>query len=310
MFSAKELRYVALLHEHKNFHKAARHAHVSQPALSAAIARIEERLGVELFYRDRQSVTTTVFGELIAHRAALVLNEFANLSEHIEQLRDTRKGEVRFGIEPAASDLFLIDALTDFSQRHPTMFPGFELDYWEALRPRLLDGDIAFFVGIKNPAFEDPDTSSRAFYDQDITFFSRPEHPLQQLDEVTYHELIKWPVITYRTVLVKRQIRTMLDNATETALFEHNFPVASVSNLASLNQLVTNTDYIIMGLKSLYADDFEAGRIQRLSVSGITLRLRLEIVWRANRILSPADKEMIASFETVRDRHVAAITQS
>lgn len=307
MFSAKELRYVALLHEHKNFHTASRLANVSQPALSAAIARIEERLGVELFYRDRQSVTTTVFGELIAHRAALVLNEFANLAEHIDQLRDTRTGDVRFGIEPAASDLFLSDALSDFNGRHPSVFPGFELDYWEALRPRLMDGDIAFFVGIKNPAFEDPDAASRAFYDQEITFFSRPDHPLQQLASVTHHDLIKWPVITYRTVLVKRQIRTMLDNSTETELFEHNFPVAAVTNLASLNRLVQDSDYIIMGLGSLYADDVQQGKIRPFAVAGIDLKLRLEIVWRANRILSPADEEMIASFETVRDRHVAAM---
>ncbi|MEM7610407.1 MAG: LysR family transcriptional regulator [Pseudomonadota bacterium] len=310
MFSAKELRYVMLLHEHKNFRKASGFAQVSQPALSGAIARIEKRLGVPLFYRDRQTVTATVFGDLVARRAALVLNEMANLTEHIEQLRDTRTGDVRFGIEPAASDLFLGDALADFTARHPNVFPGFELDYWEPLRPRLLDGDITFFVGIKNPAFEDPDTSSRAFYKQELRFFTRAGHPLQKITSPTYRDLIEWPLISYRTVLAKRQIRSMLTNSAETEKFEHNFPVAVVTNLKALSEVVQNTDYVIMGLKTLYLEEQRQGLVRPVRLADFELNLSLEIVWRTNRILSPAEQEMIVSFESIRDQHLEAARQA
>lgn len=303
MLSIPELRYVMLLHEHRNFHKAAAAAGVSQPALSASLARIEKRLDVQLFYRDKQSVTSTVFGDLVARRAALLLNEVANLTEHIAQLRETRAGEVRFGIEPAAADLFLTRALAHFIERHPEIYPGFELDYWEPLRGRLLDGEISFFVGIKNPAFADPDTTSEPFYTQDIVFFSRTGHPLQQLDAVTHRELVQWPLITYRTVLAKRQIRAMLESSEETAQFERNFPVAVVSHLPMIRQLVVDSDYIAMAPRTLFHAEETDGTMKPIDVQDFGLRLTLEIIRRSDHIFSPADEEMIASFRRVRDRH-------
>ncbi len=49
MISFKELRYVTLVNKYKNFSQAAKHAGVSQPALSMAISNLEEKLGVVLF---------------------------------------------------------------------------------------------------------------------------------------------------------------------------------------------------------------------------------------------------------------------
>ena len=303
MLSISELRYVMLLHEHRNFRKAAAAAGVSQQALSAAVARIEKRLDVPLFYRAKQSVSSTMFGDMVARRASLLLNEVANLTEHIAQLRETRAGDVRFGIEPAAADLFLTRAVAHFASRHPDIYPGFELDYWEPLRGRLLDGEISFFVGIKNPAFADPITTSEAFYTQDIVFFSRADHPLQGVGRTTYRELIRWPLLTYRTVLAKRKIRAMLQNSDETAQFEHNFPAAVVSHLPMIRQLVVDSDYIAMGPRSLFHADERAGVILPVFVEDFDLRLTLEIIWRSDHIRSPAEEQMIASFKHVRDAH-------
>ena len=51
MITFKELRYVALLDKYKNFSQAAKHAGISQPALSMAISKLEEKLDVTLLYR-------------------------------------------------------------------------------------------------------------------------------------------------------------------------------------------------------------------------------------------------------------------
>jgi len=307
MLSINDLKYVMLLQEHRNFHRAANAAGISQPALSASLARLEKRLGVPLFYRDRQSVCSTVFGDLVARRAAGMLNEMANLTEHIAQLRETRTGDVRFGIEPAAADLFLSKAISHFTGRHPTIYPGFELDYWEPLRIRLLDGDFSFFVGIKNPAFADPETTSEPFYIQDIIFFSRTKHPLQKLDTVTYRELIRWPLLTYRTVLAKRKIRSMLNSSEETELFEHNFPVAVVPSLPMIQDLVINSNYIVMAPRSLFHAEEAAGSIRPFVVDGFELRLTLEIIRRTDHIPSPSESEMIASFKYARDHHIEQV---
>ena len=56
MISLRQLRYLAALSEHRHFGKAAESCAVSQPALSMAVRKLEDELGVALF--DRESILT------------------------------------------------------------------------------------------------------------------------------------------------------------------------------------------------------------------------------------------------------------
>ncbi len=46
-----ELRYIVTLAHERHFGRAAEKCHVSQPTLSVALKKVEERLGVTLFER-------------------------------------------------------------------------------------------------------------------------------------------------------------------------------------------------------------------------------------------------------------------
>lgn len=62
------------------FCRAAARCHVSQPTLSAQIAKLEDELGVRLFERGTCAATPTVSGRAIIRQAQVVLDE-------VEQLR-------------------------------------------------------------------------------------------------------------------------------------------------------------------------------------------------------------------------------
>jgi LysR family transcriptional regulator, hydrogen peroxide-inducible genes activator len=73
--SVRQLEYLVAVAKTLNFREAARQCHVSQPALSAQIARLEEILGVVLFERDRRHVLLTAVGQDLAQRAGRLLAE-------------------------------------------------------------------------------------------------------------------------------------------------------------------------------------------------------------------------------------------
>lgn len=81
--------------EKKSFVQAAMQLHLSQPAITAHIQRLEEELGVQLLDRNRRSVRTTLAGEafLIGARATLAAADEAAkaaqraASEQTERLR-------------------------------------------------------------------------------------------------------------------------------------------------------------------------------------------------------------------------------
>ena len=76
-----ELRFVVALAREKNFRRAAEKCFVSQPALSLAIKKLEEELGLSLFERSRSKVTATSIGKLIINQANVVLDEAEKIKE-------------------------------------------------------------------------------------------------------------------------------------------------------------------------------------------------------------------------------------
>ena len=76
-----ELRFVVALARERNFRRAAENCFVSQPALSLAIKKLEEELGLSLFERSRSRVTVTSIGQLIITQANVVLDEAEKIKE-------------------------------------------------------------------------------------------------------------------------------------------------------------------------------------------------------------------------------------
>jgi DNA-binding transcriptional LysR family regulator len=91
------LRYFLLACEERSITKAAKRAHVTQPALSAAMGRLEAELGAELLHRDRGGVAPTAAGDALVPRAKAVLAAVEDARRAVEEVRDVRTGRVRVG---------------------------------------------------------------------------------------------------------------------------------------------------------------------------------------------------------------------
>ena len=75
-----ELRFIVAVGREKNFRKAADKCFVSQPALSLAIKKLEDELGVVLFERSRSEIKITQAGQSIINQAIIVLDEVSKIN--------------------------------------------------------------------------------------------------------------------------------------------------------------------------------------------------------------------------------------
>src|SRR5215207_10147014 len=100
--------------------KAAKSLGMSQPAVSYAIAEMEQSLGVPLLDRTSQGVTPTAFGRVLLERSVVVFNELRQGLTEIEFLTDPAGGELRLGTpQPMlAVTTAIIDRL---ARRYPRM---------------------------------------------------------------------------------------------------------------------------------------------------------------------------------------------
>jgi molybdate transport repressor ModE-like protein len=99
--------------------KASNQLHLSQPAVSKAIAEMERTLGVPLIERGRQGVEPTPHGRVLLNRGNAMFDELRQAISEIEYLSDPTAGEVRISAsEPIAAGL-LPHLINQFSRQYP-----------------------------------------------------------------------------------------------------------------------------------------------------------------------------------------------
>jgi LysR family hydrogen peroxide-inducible transcriptional activator len=134
--SLRQLHYLKLLAEHGSFSRAAEAAHVSQPALSAAVKELEAVLGAPVVERARSGVILTPVGEEAVRRAADVLARTEDLVEAARSAGKPLSGRFRLGVIPTVAPFLIPRALPELRARHPAL----KLYLREDLTARLVAG--------------------------------------------------------------------------------------------------------------------------------------------------------------------------
>jgi len=93
-----ELRFVVAVAKERNFRRASEKCYVSQPALSLAIKKLEEDLGVMIFERSRTDISPTPIGEKIIEQAIKALEEVNYIREIAKQGNNQLNGVFRLGL--------------------------------------------------------------------------------------------------------------------------------------------------------------------------------------------------------------------
>ncbi len=131
----RHLRYFVAVAEQGSVSKAARHVHVSQPALSRQIRDLEADLGVPLFDRVARRVELTAEGEDLLRHGRDVLAQAESVRERARALRGGVAGLLRVGTTPQATQSIFAAFLRRFARLHP----GIEVQLTEEGGVRLVE---------------------------------------------------------------------------------------------------------------------------------------------------------------------------
>lgn len=174
--SLAQLRAFAAVAEHLHFRDAAAAIGMSQPALSGAVAALEETLGLTLLERTTRKVLLSPAGERIAVRARAVLAEVGALLEEAEAVRAPFTGALRLGVIPTVAP-YLLPTVIDLVHAR---WPALDLQVHEEQTASLLDGLavgrldlllLAVPLGV-------PGVIELPLYDEDFVLVTPLGHPL------------------------------------------------------------------------------------------------------------------------------------
>lgn len=105
--------------EERSFTKAARRLEISASALSHALRKLEERIGVRLLARTTRSVTPTEAGQQLISRLRPALGEIRGALDQVSELRDRPAGRVRLLVPRLAATTLLAPKLGEFARSFP-----------------------------------------------------------------------------------------------------------------------------------------------------------------------------------------------
>jgi DNA-binding transcriptional LysR family regulator len=120
-----ELRWFVAVAERGRVTQAADELHISQPALSRALARMQAELGVSLFDRQGRTLRLNRYGELYLEHARRTLAELEAGRRALEQLAGDESGLVSLGFAPTLSTWLVPALVSAFREQHPG--PRFQL---------------------------------------------------------------------------------------------------------------------------------------------------------------------------------------
>lgn len=184
----QQIRYFLAIQEHGSFSRAARECQVSQPALTAAIKKLETEIGSPLFFREGKRVVVTPLGRLVqpALEQALVGTESARDIAH--NFRLLRQAPLRVGVMTTIGPGRLARFLDAYHRQHP----GVELTVHDAALPvlqqKLESGELDLAV-VSSPAPLDDGLRAEALYQEPYVVVFAPGHHLERLAEVRLADL-------------------------------------------------------------------------------------------------------------------------
>ncbi|MEX0165581.1 LysR family transcriptional regulator [Pseudomonas brassicacearum] len=117
--SFRQLRAFILIAETSSFTRTAEQLHLSQPALSYSIRKLEESMGLQLLARNTRSVELTPAGEHFLPQARRMLRD---MNDAVRDARDTlslSRGTLRLAALPTAAASFLPIAIAAFQRENP-----------------------------------------------------------------------------------------------------------------------------------------------------------------------------------------------
>jgi DNA-binding transcriptional LysR family regulator len=172
--------------------KAASVLNISQPAISKAIAYLEQTLGVSLLDRSRQGVAPTPYGRALVKRGVAIFDELRQGVEDIASLVDPSAGEVRMGGSEHTISAIYAPVVHRLTQQYPRMSFHVTVGDYRTLS-RDLDARTIDFVVSRMYGPPSEEHSVEVLFEDPLVVVTGPKNPLARRRRIAFADLLDEP---------------------------------------------------------------------------------------------------------------------
>lgn len=287
------MEYFVTIVEHGSFRRAAEALHITQPALSRAIKKLEHEIGASLFRRTRTGVTTTPVGDSLTPRARSIIADF----EALRWVARVRPQEVSGQVRVAVSQSPAIEPMTSIVaavvQRHPALqVLGVGSHTVKEASDEVVSGscEVAIFGGDHRPRLSG--TNTELFYMEELAVAVPPGFVTRKTGAFSGADFNGLPFIASPTGTYMRKV---LDEFRE----QYEIPiVAQVAHRGALLPMVQRGLGFAFVSRALARSADQAG----VDIRGLDPPIEVPVWLVTRKDLSVAARAFVAvARDTVRD---------
>lgn len=174
------------------FSRAAEELHLTQPAVSTQVRKLEEHAGAALFEQLGKKIFLTAAGTELLHHCRLIIRQFEDADAAMTQFKGVAGGKLNVAVI-SAGDYFFPRLLVQFAGRHPGVRLNLAVHNREDLLVQLADNLTDLAVMVRPP--QDADTLSEPFAPHPYVIVAPPGHHLARARDVALSQVVREPFI-------------------------------------------------------------------------------------------------------------------
>lgn len=285
----RQMEYFQMVCRLNNLTRAAERLHVAQPAISVAMQKLEEELGVQLFSRTQKQFTLTTEGQVFLARVEDILSRTQDAVLEMHEYRELRKGTIKLGVPPMIGSYLFPHIFAGFKQVYPSLDLSVIEEGSLAIRGMLERDELD--LGIVITCHMSPLLQSELITSGEILLCLSPFHPLAGAETVDFAQLRQEPFILLKEDTYHRQI---IMQQCKKHNFEPNIILAS-------SQIDTIRGLVARGVGISFLFDVVARKDPQIQCVPLAKPLCIEIglAWKKDRYLSKASQAFLDYMSTL-----------
>jgi DNA-binding transcriptional LysR family regulator len=231
-FDLQQLQAFIAVAERGSFRAAAEEIHLSPPAMSRRIEKLESIIGTRLLNRTTREVELTSVGRVFLERARAAIDDLESAMLGISDIATSRSGRVTVACVPSAAIYFLPQVISSFSAKYPAIRIRVIDESMNQTLQSVLSGESDFGIGFMNTLM--PEIKFESIHVDPFVVAMRRDHPLANRKAVGWQEIAGERLISVARSSGNRQL---LDDILSKAGLNPNFAF-EVSHIGTLLGMV------------------------------------------------------------------------
>ncbi|HSH92405.1 MAG TPA: LysR family transcriptional regulator [Ramlibacter sp.] len=276
----RQLKVFESVARHLSFSRAAEELHLTQPAVSTQVRKLEEHAGLPLFEQLGKKIHLTPAGAQMLQSSRAIIQQFKEAEEAMTQFKGVSGGRLNVTVI-SAGDYFFPRLLVAFARRHEGVTLNFGVCNREELLGQLADNLTDLAIMVRPP--HDMDTVAEPFAPHPYVVVARPDHPLAGKKRIPVSRIAREPFVV-------REKGSDTWSSMEEG-FGEQLPHLNIAMEIKSTETIKQAVMAGMGVSFLSAHtisrELQAKSLAVLNVQGLPLMLHWYVVHRKSKRLPP-----------------------